>query len=53
MNSVFLTHKEQSDWDLTIKLRAEGKIKARSELFETLMKEELDALRALGVFKVV
>ncbi len=52
-SSVFLTHKEQSDLDLAIKLRAEGKIKARGELFKTLIKEELNTLRALGVFKVV
>jgi hypothetical protein len=53
MDSAFLTHKEQLDWDLTTKLRAEGKITTFGEPFEASIKEELDALRALGVFKIV
>ena len=48
-----MTHKEQSDWDLALNLRAEGKITTPGELFEASMKEELDALQASGVFKVV
>jgi hypothetical protein len=52
-DSAFLTHKEQSDLDLAIKLRAEGKITTSGKPFEALIKEELNALRALGVFKVV
>jgi hypothetical protein len=46
-------YKEQSDLDLAIKLRAEGKITTSGKPFEALIKEELNALRALGVFKVV
>ena len=48
-----MTHKEQSDFDLAIKLRAEGKIKTSGDPFEASMKEELKALRASGVFKIV
>ena len=48
-----MTHKEQSDFDLAIKLRAEGKIKTSGDLFEAFIKEELKALRASGVFKIV
>ena len=48
-----MTHKEQSDFDLAIKLRAEGKIKTSGNPFEASIKEELKALRALGVFKIV
>ena len=48
-----MTHKEQSDFDLAIKLRAEGKIKTSGDLFEASIKEELKALRASGVFKIV
>jgi hypothetical protein len=50
---VFLTHKEQSDLDLAIKLRAEGKITTSGKPFEASIKKELNTLRALGVFKVV
>ena len=53
MSLVFLTHKEQSDQDLALKLRAEGKITTPSKLFKASIKEELDALQALGVFKVI
>ena len=52
-DSVFMTHKEQSDFDLAIKLRAEGKIKTSGDPFEASIKEELKALRASGVFKIV
>ena len=48
-----MTHKEQSDFDLAIKLRAEGKIKTSGDPFEASIKEELKALRASGVFKIV
>ena len=48
-----MTHKEQSDFDLVIKLRAEGKIKTSSNPFEASIKEELKALRILRVFKIV
>ena len=48
-----MTHKEQSNFDLAIKLRAEGKIKTSGDPFEASMKEELKALRVLRVFKIV
>jgi hypothetical protein len=52
-DSVFMTYKEQSDFDLAIKLRAKGKIKTSGDPFEASIKEELKALRALEVFKIV
>jgi hypothetical protein len=48
-----MTYKEQSNFDLAIKLRAEGKIKTSGDPFKASIKEELKALRALGVFKIV
>ena len=48
-----MTHKEQSDFDLAIKLRAEEKIKTSGDPFEASIKEELKALQTLGVFKIV
>jgi hypothetical protein len=53
MDSVFLTHKEESDWELAIKLRREGKITTSGEPFEASMNAELEGLRAAGVFKIV
>jgi hypothetical protein len=41
---IFLTHKEQSDLDLAIKLRVEGKITTSGKPFKALIKEELNAL---------
>ena len=52
-SSVFLTHKEESDWELAIELRREGKITASSEPFEASMNAELEGLRAAGVFKII
>jgi hypothetical protein len=48
-----MTHKEQSDFDLAIKLRAKEKIKTSGDPFEASIKEELKALRVLRVFKIV
>jgi hypothetical protein len=44
MDLVFLMYKEQLDWDLTIKLRVEGKITTFGKPFKALIKEELNAL---------
>jgi hypothetical protein len=48
-----MTHKEQSDFDLAIKLRAEEKIKTSGDPFKASIKEELKALQASEVFKIV
>jgi len=49
---AFLTHKEQGDWDLSLKLRKEGVITTPGAPFEASMKTEIDSLQASEVFRI-
>jgi hypothetical protein len=52
VDMVFLTHKEQGDWDLAVKLRREGTITTPGAPFVASMKAELDALRASETYRI-
>jgi hypothetical protein len=49
-NTTFLTEKEKTDFDLSLKLRREGVITTPRQPFELSDKKEIDALVAQGVF---
>jgi hypothetical protein len=50
MTSVYLTAKEQADYELCVRLRKEGKIVTEGAPFEQSDKREIDALVGQGVF---
>jgi hypothetical protein len=49
---AFLTHKEQGDWDLSLKLRKEGVITTPGALFKASIKIEINSLQASEVFRI-
>jgi hypothetical protein len=52
LTMAFLTHKEQGDLDLSLKLRREGVITTPGHPFEASMKAEVDGLQASEVFRI-
>jgi len=50
MSTAYLSTKEQTDFELSLRLRKEGKITTAGEPFEMSDKKEVDALIGAGVF---
>ena len=53
IHMTFLSHKEQGDMELSLRLRKEGVIKTAGAPFEAAIKAEIDGLMASNVFKIV
>jgi hypothetical protein len=50
---TFLSHKEQGNIELSLRLRKEGIIKTVGAPFEATIKAEINGLMASNVFKIV
>jgi hypothetical protein len=51
LSMVFMTHKEQADYELSLKLRKEGRITTPGAPFEASNMQEIEGLMARGVFQ--